>query len=87
MSPLTKASDWRSDLNMQHVDAELEALRPAMEADGGGVELVSVKDGVVTVKLLGTCLACPSASMTLRMGIERTLKAQFPWIQEVVRVS
>lgn len=58
-----------------------------MEADGGGVELVSVLEGVVAVRLKGTCLMCPSAGMTLSLGIERTLKERFPSIEKVIRVS
>ena len=69
------------------VEAALDTLRPAMEADGGGVEFVSFHDGDVRVKLTGTCLCCPSASMTMRFGIERTLKERFLAIQEVRRVG
>ena len=64
----------------------LGRLRPAMQADGGDVELISVEDGVVYVKLRGTCLLCPSASMTIKHGLERTLRQWLPWVTEVVRV-
>ena len=65
----------------------LDAIRPAMSADGGGVSVASVKNGVVSVRLQGTCLSCPSASMTLRFGLERTLKERLPWVSRVVRVT
>ncbi len=55
-------------------------------ADGGGVELVEVKDGVVKVKLTGACGGCPMSQMTLKMGIERSLKSEIPEIKEVVAV-
>jgi Fe-S cluster biogenesis protein NfuA len=66
--------------------AVLETLRPAMQADGGDVELVSLEDGVVSVRLKGMCLLCPSADMTLTRGIERTLRLHFPWLTAVRRV-
>lgn len=74
------------DLRAPDIENALDSLRPAMEADGGGVDLVSVVDGVVGVRLKGTCLMCPSASLTLRIGIERTLRTRFPAIKEVIRV-
>ena len=57
-----------------------------MEVDGGGVELVSITEDVVSVKLKGTCLHCPSASLTMKLGIEQNLKRELPWITDVVRV-
>ncbi len=59
-----------------------------MQVDGGDVDLVAVAEeiGVVSVRLQGTCLHCPSASLTLKAGIEQTLKTQLPWVTEVVRV-
>ena len=65
----------------------LDTLRPAMQVDGGGVELVRIEGNTVFVRLRGTCLACPSASLTLKFGIERTLREQFPEIKEVIRVE
>jgi Fe-S cluster biogenesis protein NfuA len=66
------------------VQAALDQVRPALLADGGDVELVDVKDGVVTLKLTGACVGCPMASMTLKNGIERVLKEQVPEVKEVV---
>jgi Fe-S cluster biogenesis protein NfuA len=72
----------------EQVQAILEKIRPSLQADGGDVELVDVReDGVVTVRLKGACGSCPMATMTLKMGIERTLKAQVPGVKEVVRVE
>ena len=72
--------------NLMQVQAVLERLRGAMQVDGGNVELVSVVDGIVAVKLVGTCVHCPSASLTLKFGIERVLKQELTWVNEVVRV-
>jgi len=65
----------------------LETIRPALQGDGGDVELVGVSDdGVVEVKLKGACGACPMSTMTLKMGIERTLKEKVPGVKEVRQV-
>jgi Fe-S cluster biogenesis protein NfuA len=71
----------------ENVQAVLEKIRPALQADGGDVELVDVKDGVVSVKLTGHCAGCPMSTMTLKMGIERILKQQLPEIKQVVNVN
>jgi len=69
------------------VSDTLNRLRPAMNADGGDVELVSIVDGVVSLRFKGTCLVCPSASLTLSEGIERALKESVSWVVRVVRVT
>ena len=61
-------------------------VRPALQADGGDVELVDVKEGVVMLRLTGACGGCPMATMTLRQGIERVLKEEVPEVKEVVAV-
>lgn len=70
----------------EKVEKALDKIRPALMADGGNVELVEVKDGVVKVKLTGACSGCPMSQMTLKMGIERQLKSEIPEIKEVVAV-
>jgi Fe-S cluster biogenesis protein NfuA len=57
-----------------------------MQVDGGNVELVSIEGDVVSVRLMGTCLHCPSANLTLKQGIEQSLRKDLPWIEKVVRV-
>jgi len=71
----------------EKVEAALKKIRPSLEADGGSVELVSVKDGVVTVKLTGACAGCPMSQMTLKAGIERIIKKEIPEVKEVVSAS
>jgi len=72
---------------IEQVKEALEMIRPTLQADGGDVELVEVtEDGIVKVKLVGACGHCPMSTMTLKMGIERTLKEKIPEVKEVVQV-
>jgi len=69
----------------EKVKAILDDVRPALQADGGDVELIEIDDqGVVKVRLQGACSGCPMASMTLKNGIERALKEAIPEVKEVV---
>ena len=72
----------------ERVEKALDLIRPALQNDGGNVELVDVDEanGIVKVKLVGACGSCPMSQMTLRMGVERVLKEQIPEITEVVAV-
>jgi len=76
-----------SDMKNQ-VQAVIEKIRPLLQADGGDIELVGVDEatGVVSVRLQGACSGCPSAQMTLKMGVERHLKEKVPAVTEVVAV-
>ena len=74
-------------LNQEAVSRVIEdQVKPSLEAHGGGIELVAVKDEKVFVRLTGACGSCPMAIMTLKSGVERTLKEAFPELQEVVSV-
>lgn len=71
----------------EKVQEALNLIRPALQADGGDVELVDVSDdGVVSVRLTGACGSCPMSTMTLKMGVERTLRDRLPEVTEVVQV-
>jgi Fe-S cluster biogenesis protein NfuA len=71
----------------REVAAVLAELRPALQSDGGDIELVDVgADGVVQVRLLGACIGCPSSTDTLKLGVEDTLRDRLPQIKEVVCV-
>lgn len=70
----------------ERVEAALEEIRPALQADGGDVELVNVTEGVVEVRLKGACSGCPMSTMTLKQGIERLLKERLPEVKEVIAV-
>lgn len=70
----------------EQIESVLEAIRPALIADGGNVELVGVEGGTVKVRLQGACGTCPSSTYTLKLGIERMIKEQVPGVEEVVAV-
>lgn len=65
------------------IEKTLNEIRPQLQADGGDMELIDVKDGVVTVKLKGACAGCPMSQMTLKMGVERHLKMKVPGVKRV----
>ena len=66
----------------------LNLIRPAVQSDGGDLELVGVTpEGVVQIRLHGACVGCPSSTMTLQVGIERNLKAHIPEIRGVQAVE
>jgi len=69
----------------ERVEEALSGIRPALQADGGDVELVDLdeENGIVTVQLQGACSGCPSAQITLAMGVERAIKEKVPEIKEV----
>ena len=68
------------------VEEVLNSIRPALQADGGDVELVDIDGGVVKVRLLGACGGCPMATMTLKGGIEAALKERIPTVERVESV-
>jgi Fe-S cluster biogenesis protein NfuA len=70
----------------EKVKEVLDRIRPALQADGGDVELVDVVDGVVKVRLQGACAGCPMSTMTVRNGIERQLKQEIPGVKKVEQV-
>lgn len=73
-------------LNKKVQDA-LNEIRPFLESDGGNIELVSIVDDVVKVKLLGNCVNCSVNQMTLKNGVEMTIKKHAPEIQKVINIS
>jgi Fe-S cluster biogenesis protein NfuA len=68
----------------EKIEVALARIRPALQADGGDVELLDVKEGVVSVRLTGACGGCPMSMMTLKNGIERILKQEVPEVKSVV---
>ncbi|GLT38111.1 hypothetical protein SLA2020_123770 [Shorea laevis] len=70
-------SAQKFELTPQNVDLVLEDVRPYLIADGGNVDVVSVEDGVISLKLQGACGSCPSSTTTMQLGIERVLKEKF----------
>jgi len=68
----------------EKVEEALARIRPALQADGGDVELIDVKEGVVMLRLTGACGGCPMSTITLKQGIERVIREQVPEVKEVV---
>lgn len=68
----------------ERIESALETIRPALQSDGGDVELVDFSDeGVVLLRLLGACGACPISSLTMKHGIEKRIKANVPEVTAV----
>ncbi|MCK0130930.1 NifU family protein [Flavobacteriaceae bacterium F08102] len=71
---------------IENVERALTEIRPFLEADGGNISLVSVNNDVVKVQLEGACISCSVNQMTLKNGVEATIKKYAPQIQEVISV-
>jgi len=83
MTPATQATPLR-----ERVQSVINLIRPAVQADGGDIELVDVTpQGVVQIRFHGACIGCPSSTMTLHMGIERNLRERVPEVTQVVPVA
>jgi len=73
---------------IKKVEAALDEIRPFLQSDGGDITLVSIEDGKkVTVQLLGACVGCSVNQMTLKSGVEMTIKKHAPEIESVVNIS
>lgn len=71
-----------------HIDKTLDDIRPHLKVDGGNIEVVDVTDDLtVKVKWVGNCINCSMSAMTMRAGVEQTIKAKFPEIQNVVALN
>jgi len=72
----------------EEVEKALDEIRPMLQSDGGNVELMDVnEDGVVLVRLQGACSGCPSATITLRQGIERVIREKVPGVTAVESIG
>jgi len=72
----------------EKIEKALESIRPYLQAESGGVELIEVtEEGIVKVKLTGACEVCPLSVMTLRAGIERALLREVPGVKRVESVN
>lgn len=86
-TPNQSPDSTNSDL-FDRVAFVIDRIRPAVQNDGGDIELVEVKpDGIVRIKMHGACVGCPSSNMTLRIGIERNLKERIPEVTAVEAVG
>lgn len=93
--PLPQSADTASGAGMQvtgdltsRVGQIIEMIRPAVQRDGGDIELVGVSEGGdVKIRLHGACVGCPSSLMTLKMGVERNLKDNVPEVRSVTAID
>lgn len=79
-------ADPHSEVEKKIVEILNEQIRPALARDGGDVRFCGFENGIVKLHLKGACSGCPSATVTLKMGIEAYLKEYIPEVKEVVRV-
>ncbi len=71
-----------------NIENALDEIRPFLESDGGNISLVSIEDGkIVKVQLEGTCVGCSVNQMTLKSGVEMTIKKYAPQIEEVINIE
>jgi Fe-S cluster biogenesis protein NfuA len=83
MEPSTgQVATEKPDLHAR-VDQALDTIRPYILADGGDIELVDIFEGIVQIRLAGSCVGCMYSMMTLQAGVERMLKEQVPEIKAV----
>ena len=76
-----------NSLNTRVTEA-LDKIRPYLEADGGDISLVEItKDNVVKVELHGTCVGCSMSMMTMKAGVEQSIKSAAPEITKVVAIN
>ena len=70
------------------VEVALDEIRPFLNADGGDIELVEIiEDKLVKVRLLGTCTSCSINQMTLKSGVEMTIKKHAPEVEQVINIA
>jgi Fe-S cluster biogenesis protein NfuA len=70
----------------EKIEELLSRIRPSLQADGGDIELVSIEDNIVKVKLKGACGSCPMSQMTLKNGVEAIIRQNVPEIKAVEAV-
>ena len=76
-----------SEETKSNVVKALDEIRPFLQSDGGDITLVSIEDNIVTVRLEGNCIGCSVNQMTLKSGVEMTIKKYAPQIEEVINIS
>ena len=70
----------------EKVEKALEDIRPSLQMDGGDIELVSVEDGIVKVRLTGACGGCSMSQATMTLGVEKAIRRTVPGVKKVVAV-
>ena len=72
---------------LTEIEKALDEIRPFLQSDGGNIEIVSLENDIVKVRLLGNCIGCSVNQMTLKNGVEMTIKKYLPTIKQVVSVE
>ena len=75
------------DVLRNKVEEALSEIRPFLESDGGDIELLSINNNIDEVKLMGNCVSCSVNQMTLKSGVEMTIKKYAPQIQKVINIG
>lgn len=73
-------------ISRDRVQAVVERIRPFIQADGGDIELVDVTGNRASVRMMGNCVGCPSAHLTLHLGLESVLREEMPELETLVVV-
>ncbi|WP_421806543.1 NifU family protein [Flagellimonas sp.] len=76
-----------SEETRSNVEKALEEIRPFLQSDGGDITLISIEDNTVKVRMEGNCIGCSVNQMTLKSGVEMTIKKYAPQIEEVINIS
>ena len=71
---------------IEKIQAVLDEIRPALQADGGDVEFIDYNEGIVSVRMQGACGSCPMSVMTLKQGIEARMKERIPEVISVEQI-
>jgi Fe-S cluster biogenesis protein NfuA len=75
---------WESAMDPSRIQTVLNQLRPFLQADGGDIELLDVIGNKARVRLTGKCAGCPSAHLTLHLGVEMAIKEEIPEFEELI---
>ncbi|MAZ50634.1 MAG: hypothetical protein CMC72_02775 [Flavobacteriaceae bacterium] len=75
------------ELLKKNVELALEEIRPFLHSDGGDISLLSIDKNIVKVQLMGNCVSCTVNQMTLKNGVEMTIKKYAPQIEQVISVD
>jgi Fe-S cluster biogenesis protein NfuA len=74
-------------VSVEQITESIQSLRPFLQDDGGDIEIIEVTDeDVVKIRWKGSCITCPANVMTLKSGIETTIKQAFPQIKSVIAI-
>lgn len=86
---MKQGSEYGEMMMRAQVEATIEVIRPALQADGGDIILHAVHEdtGIVDVELIGACVGCPSASKTLKVGVERIMRDRVDGVTAVVDIT